>query len=241
MSYKRPILREIYAEVHLQEGALPQIAFVRLAQILTEAGLTLPEFNQVQSFKMDAAGGPPTIHVAPRIRLWNPEKNQLAQFSPDEFYFNLVGPYLGWQAFDALRETTEKAVRTATGKEPALRQVSLILLDSMKVPAAGYTLGKYLKCGGAYIPSWYATSTEAIDISMGRGVLPNDRLNRAFKIAVRPADDGVSIEINSTFRAAALSGRSLKELIHSLHDDSTAVFEEMITDTTRNDIMGGVK
>jgi len=227
------------AEIYLEEGTLPQAAFMSLGHALTQAGFPDVEFGQVESIKLTPLPQLSEHQAVPRVRMWNTDRNKLIQYSPDEFYINLIGPYLGWTAFSDLRATAEKAVRDAVGKALQFRQVALIALDAITVSTDGFQLGRYLNCGGQFIPKWYQSTTEAADISLGHGMIDANRFNQAFQISVRPQATEVTIEMQSSFRTAISMDRSLTEILESLHEESIKTFEEMITDTTRNEVMGG--
>lgn len=240
MAYKRPLLRELIAEVSLAPGSLPEASFLSLANCLTASGLSIPEFRSFTSLSVIDPLLPPQARQGPRLKLWNQEKSKLVQYSPDEFFLHLIGPYLGWDAFLDLQALAEDAVLSSVSAPLDIKAVSLIALDEMKVEKSSFTLGEYLHCGSKFVPSWYGNSTEAVDISLGRGLLESDGYNTSVQIAVRPdSSDLVSIELQSSFRILVSPGHGLRDTLELLHSKSLEAFEEMITDKTRDQIMGG--
>lgn len=240
MAYKRPILQEIFAEILIGDGVLVESKFLDLANSLREVGFSTPEFQQADSIKI-IQGQPAQAVTMTRLRMWNPERTKLIQFSIEGFYFNQLGPYLGWDVFDRLRQTVEDTIGSIMEVPLNIREVALICIDKLVVPSDGFRFGKYLDCSGKYIPIWYSEASQDLDISLGLGLVDSDGRNTSLNVAVRRQAAEVSIQLVTTFRAAynSRSNSSLKSLLDILHVQSLELFESIITDETRTSVMGG--
>lgn len=240
MTYRKPILREIIAEVTLTPTSLQQSHFLALGQKLGTIGLSDVRFGQVETLTINAAAHAIEAQAAPRIQCWSSDQRRVVQFSPDQFSANLVGEYLGWAAFTDLLRGALKAVGDTVGIL-RVEQVALITLDEMSVPRKDFTVGSYLECGGERIPSWFRSTKEACDLSLGKGILQVDGFNRVVRVVVRPEGENVRVRMESQFRNRVGPSGDVVSTIEELHKESNASFESMITNRTRNEVMGGVQ
>jgi hypothetical protein len=114
---------------------------------------------------------------------------------------------------------------------------SLQTIDQLDVPRSGFQVGRYLVCGGEYIPGTYQSSSEPCDISLGRGLLPSDGFNRQLQLSVKADGPKMRIRWHATF-TNRLRGASVAQRLEDLHNESTKMFEAMITDETRQFMEG---
>lgn len=243
MSYKKPILTEIYATIFLVKGTLTQTKFFDIIPKIKESGLTEIEVGQIKQISLSKAQDnlEELLHTSiPRIRCWNDNKTQLVQLSPDRLIINQVGEYLGWDKFESFFNKNLTLVKESLG---SISYKSLLLntIDNLTIPKKEYSLGKYLNCGGNKIPEWYRGSKEAIDISLGRGLLEVDHQNRQIQVKVRIQNENVHINIVSIFHDEIVDNMSITDSLNKLHLESSESFESIITDFTRNKIMEGIK
>jgi uncharacterized protein (TIGR04255 family) len=178
-----------------------------------------------------------TEAFSPRLRFWNADRTRLVQLSEDLVVVNLVGTYPGWNAFQGAFETTMQSLPSDV--VGAVESLALNTIDRIDVPAEGYQFGRYLNCDGRFLPHWYENSTEASDITFGRGLLHDDLFNRQINIRVRRMQKDFTIQIRSVF-SNMLRQQSKSELLEQLHNESNKVFEALITDATRIEVMGGL-
>jgi uncharacterized protein (TIGR04255 family) len=240
VDYEKPILVEIYTETYIKSGQLPSERFFDIVPALRELGLSKVEFGHVDALSVQPAERIISQSRAPRVRCWDKENHKLVQVGQDLLVINVVGTYPGWEEYVDFFERVQATARRAI---PGLEAQSLALhaIDRFDVDKAGYKLADYLAPTGRIIPEWYLESQEAIDIDMGRGLLHSDGYNRVVNVKVRPGKKRVKIELRSTFHENVSEDHYLGKVLESLHRRSISTFEAMITDRTRNEIMGGLK
>jgi uncharacterized protein (TIGR04255 family) len=239
VSYVKPILIEIYSETHFESGSFPPDQFFDVVPRLKEIGFSEVEIGEVGLIAVDAEEQQVTHSNVPRIRCWTKDRSRLVQLSEDVVVVNLVGEYPGWDAFRDLFSSAHDTLPDPLVSRK-VESLSLNTIDRLRVPRQGYRLGRYLACGGKFLPEWYSESTEAVDITLGRGILQEDGFNRQFRFKVRVKAE-VSAEIRSTFHDLVQAQLSLHKALEKLHDESSRAFEEMITNETRHSVMGGEK
>ncbi len=235
MAYKKPILKELYAEVYYQPGSLNADAILEVIPTLRRDDAFQTEFVLAQTQKaLDVA-------VVPRVRLWNSNRTKLVQLSDDLVVVNIVinqkGNYLGWSDF---RKFFDSVINHIDRFSTKYVSVSLNPIDDFDVPKEGYHAGKYLKCDGKFIPRYYDKSTNAIDLTIGDSLVPSDGKNRQIRVAVRMKDADVNIRIHSVFHDR-IEGQNVYDALEGIHVESNTVFESLITDRTRQDVMEGRK
>lgn len=237
MGYRKPTLVETYAELHLESGTLTEARFFDVVPKLKELGFTEVEFARALSidFKPERLNFP---RETQRVRCWKPGKRELAQVGEDLFVVNLTGDYPGWDNFVHLFNEGLGALGTGLGGLK-VRSLNLLTTDQFLVPKEGFLVSHYLGVGGRVIPKWYENCKESIDINIGRGMLEPDGRNRQIQIGVRGAADPVTIGFQASFHDAVGEGTNLQDLLEDLHRESNVTFESLITDRTRNEIMGG--
>lgn len=238
MGYRNPTLTEIYAELQLKAGTLPEKSFVAFARELAACGLDDQEFGHTAITMSHYKGQESEAKFVPRIRCWDAERIRLVQFSPDAVYVNLVGEYPGWDTFSKHLETACTAIKNMVKHSVYFTQVDLVTIDKWKVSQNGFTVGQYLNCGGLFIPRWYSDVSVSSDISLGQGFHPKDRFNKKIRVTIRNLDDDVQFQIIASFGVAEPKG-DLNLLMDQLHSESVECFEGLITDRVRNEIMGG--
>ena len=181
-----------------------------------------------------------TPHVT-RIRCWTVDRTRLVQLAHDSVAMNLVSPegtYPGWPPFvgDVVRPTWDVLRQHAAKARPV--SLALNTLDRFAVPLST-PLGEFLNCGGPRIPSVLADTTQAFDYDIGRGLLKADQKNRQLHISGRPHMDAYVINIHGVFHETIAGGGDVLAKLEQLHDDANEVFESLLTDRTRNEVMKG--
>lgn len=235
MSYKNPILDEIYLRIFFQEGVLSQKQFFDIIPYFKEIGLIDAEIQQ-GALVIPQKSGEPSIE--PRIRCWDKDRHKLAQLSPDLIIVNQTKEYLGWENFSALVNDVLNALQRA-GIERNITSISLHTLDKFNVPLEGFEMGSWLNCGGPMLPEWYSDNKEACDIDLGKGLLVVSGSNRQLHLKVRPEKTDVSIRFESVFHDVLTDERGFDQTLSDLHGESTRIFESIITQHVRDKIMLG--
>jgi uncharacterized protein (TIGR04255 family) len=238
MAYKNPTLTEIVAEIRLESGTLPEKNFMRLINELAEHGLDQQELGHIAI--MDSQAKPEGIEPAlvPRIRCWDRERIKLVQFSVDAVYVNLIGEYPGWDAFMDHLRMAEGSVEKVVERTPNIVRVAHQTIDKWKAERSSFTIGQYLNCGGPFIPGWYSEVNVSGDISLGQGFHAKDGFNKNINLRVRTSDNAVQFQMSVNL-AVAGEQLNLMQTMDQLHDESGQIFEGVITDKVRNEIMGG--
>ena len=227
MPYANPSLTEIFVELRTEPGGLGLQESSQIAtKLQTRLGAPM-EWTQ--------AVGPGLIE--PRIRCWSTERRELVQLGPDLFVVNRLGPYLGWDSF---MELFGWALGVVTEVSPAFTPatVALSTVDGIDAPRDGFTMGRYLACGGRFVPGWYADVRDASDINLGRGTIDENAYNRQASIAVRMAPERALVQLNVMLQERIGGTSDLLGVLARLHDESNQMFEDIISDGTRA-LMGG--
>jgi uncharacterized protein (TIGR04255 family) len=239
VGYKKPLLTEIYAELHLGAGAMPQAQLLKVVNLLQP---TVPEveIGSINTVEVNPALGQVVRKTEPRLRCWSVARDRLVQLSADLIVVNQLGDYLGWKVFDKLFREVHGHL-TRTNDKLAITSVSLNTIDQMEIDLAkvkDFRLGKYLACGGRFLPKYYDEVREPCDISLGHGVLATDGFNRQVRVALRVEGNKATVQMNGTFQRTLGKQNELFALLEGLHTESTETFEALITDETRRH-MGG--
>lgn len=238
MGYRNPTLTEIYAELRLEVGTLPEKRFMALAGALAACGLDDQEFGHTAIAVSQNEEHEREVKFVPRIRCWDRERIRLVQFSPDAVYVNLVGEYPGWNTFCEHLLTARAAIATVLESPAQFTQVDLVTIDKWKVDRVGFTIGQYLHCGGRFIPQWYSELDVSSDISLGQGFYLKDGFNKRVNVRIRTSNDAAQFQIVASFGEAGWQG-DFDALMDRLHSESLRCFEALITDKVRNEVMGG--
>jgi uncharacterized protein (TIGR04255 family) len=232
MGYKKPTIIEIYIECFLAPSTLTVSRVFDVVPALKEKGFTDIELQP--SFQV----GIGEANLQPRIRCWSEGRKKLIQLSEDNLIVNLVGEYPGWPTFTELLESAVSVVGSRIG-EFAIASMKLNTIDRFSVPVESYVFDRYVNCGGKIVPEWYKGSREALDLTLGRALVKEDTWNRQINVKVRRREP-VVIEFRVGLHNVVGSDKSWKDVLETLHDESNQLFESLITDTTRNEIMGGL-
>ena len=234
VGYKKPLLTEIYAELNLSTA----FSQAKLLELVGRIAGVAPEVEiaSVNTVEVKADEGTVIRKTVPRLRCWSTDRTRLVQFSPELVVVNQVGEYLGWSVFEQhFRQVHESLSSVAA---VSIQSLSLHTIDRLVVDKSRFSVGRFLSCGGAYIPSYYADTTEACDISLGRGILVDDGFNRQVAVGVRIEDAKVTVQITAAFQNLLSDQAGLFALLDRLHMESNKTFEALITDETRQ-LMGG--
>jgi len=242
VSYQRPIIIEIYAELFFEPGTFSFAQMLEVVPPLQRRGFHVIESADSAETDVDGSEDPErrAAHV-PRIRCWTEDKTRLVQLAPDSVAMNLVSPegtYPGWEPFvsNVVRPTCDVLRQSASRARPV--SLALNTLDRFAIPR-GLPLGDFLNCGGPRIPAILAETTQAFDYDIGRGLLQSDGQNRQLHISGRPGTAVYMVNIHAVFHETIGEGGDLLRKLEQLHDDANTVFESLITDRTRNEVMKG--
>lgn len=234
MNYKNPTLNEILSKIYLEKNNLTTDKFFELVPNIKKSGLTRIEFLPSME--------PLEQVILPQIRCWNDDKTLLVQLLPDTLIVNQIGGYLGWDKFKEFFNKYHNLLKEVLSGQVRYRSLSLTTIDKFAAPKQNFYLGKYLNCGGNKIPEWYRDAKEALDITLGRGFLEEDNVNRQIEVKVRKQQDSFLINISSVFHNKIIGNdKQIDQILDKLHVESNESFESIVTDITRNEIMGGLK
>jgi len=234
MRYKNPLITELFVELHLKAGTFDADKILALAHQLRNDQFQVIEFTNSQRIVSNE------VTFEPRIRCWTSDKKRLIQLSTDLLIVNCVGKYLGWDDFRSHFEKCVEWFESSTGSLD-INTVSLNVIDRTEaIERNGFRLGDYLICGGGnFVPPAYGEISSAADISLGLGLINVDGYNRVIKIAVRPSDKNVLLQIHTVIHRALQISLPLSKLVEKLHDEANECFEQLITKKTRDEVMGG--
>jgi uncharacterized protein (TIGR04255 family) len=242
VSYHRPIIIEIYAELFFEPGSFSFAQMLEVIPLLRRRGFSIVESADVVESNMADLDDPQLrpAHI-PRIRCWTEDKTRLVQLAPDNVAMNMVSPegtYPGWEPFvtEVVRPTCEVLLQHASRARPV--SLALNTLDRFTIPE-GVPLGEFLYCGGPRIPAVLADTTQAFDYDIGRGLLHTDRKNRQLHISGRQSQNAYMVNIHAVFHETISEDEGILQKLEQLHDDANEVFESLITDRTRNEVMEG--
>jgi uncharacterized protein (TIGR04255 family) len=240
VSYQRPILIEIYAELFFEPGSFTFAQMLEVVPPLQRRGFSIVESADIDEPDIIEDPELRPAHI-PRIRCWTEDKTRLVQLAPDNVAMNLVSPegtYPGWEPFVAeiVRPTGDILRQYASRARPV--SLALNTLDRFTIPP-GLCLGEFLNCGGPRIPAILADTMQAFDYDIGRGLLQSDQKNRQLHISGRSTAVAYVINIYGVFHETIPDGGDILRKLEQLHDDANGVFESLITDRTRNEVMEG--
>lgn len=243
MSYKEPILQEIYARLTFQEGILPYGQMLDVIPLLRRKGFNDIDMQTiVQTSALPPEVSETDTSVAPietRIRCWYKDKTRLIQLSKDEVVANQTKPYQGWDVFRGLVNETFEILRESN-IPLSFRSVQLNLIDNFTTPAnASYRMGDWVNCDGWLIPTWYKDCNLSCDITLGQGFINRDNVNKQVYVKVRTRSTGVSVYFQTSLHTALSSSSDINNILEGLHKESSDIFESLITDRVRNDLMKG--
>jgi len=245
MSYKKPILTEIFSEVYFQENSFPQEAFFEVIPLIQKTGYPKIEIGQVNQIQL-VGNNDPNLNInriaqnmIPRIRVWDDAKKHLIQLSPDFCAINQVGDYLGWDDFKSFFDKIFSII-SKTIKSYYPISISLNTIDRFSVDDSAFVLNRYLACNGEIIPKWYADTKYDCDITLGKGNVNQHGSNRQIHIQVRQSGINNSISFQSIFHDKVEKPEQLQTKLEELHVISNETFERIITPDVRNKVMGGL-
>jgi len=230
MSYKKPIIVEIYTRIFLNNGQLSNSRILDFACSLKEIGYTN---NDIVLASEPSTG---TNEFTSRIRCWDQEKIKLIQLSKDTIIFNYVKEYPGWTAFKEFvkegLDALDKNINTN------FQSVDIRTIDTFEIPDDSYRFGDWINCKSDKIPAWYNDSTDTIDITMGKGSIKSDCQNRQLLLSARKEGGKVRFKIEAAFHDRKHHD-DLFSMMDTFHQESNHTFESIITDRVRIEIMEG--
>jgi uncharacterized protein (TIGR04255 family) len=225
--YRKPLLVEVYSELQLE----PQLAAPAIFEIARGLADVVPN---TELGHVSAIGGFPAL--LPALKCWDGAHKRLVQLCASTVVVNQVGEYLGWTVFEQLFQRVH-AQLARVAPSGAILSISLHALDQLRVPEEEFRLGAYLKCGGRFLPQYYAEVSEPCDYHLGRGALATDNFNRQVHVTLRHEDKSMIVQMETVFQDRLRPDRSVASLLDQLHREATDTFEELITDETRR-LMG---
>lgn len=234
MRYKKPALAEILVKITLVPGAVPESQFFDFARPLFDLGLSDREIVSAAEFQPG-----PAVGINPRLRFWDPDRKRLVQLARDAIGINNVAPYIGWPEFSSFVSSVIDTLQKH-GLPSAFTSAELCAIDKFRVSSEEYRFGDWLNADGRYIPTFYSDCTTPCDIQLGLGAITNDGFNTQLHIHVRPRQEHFEFEIRCVLAQAFSDSSILPKVLESAHGKAVEMFEAMITDNVRNEIMGGV-
>jgi len=244
VSYKKPTLQEVVAEVHLGDGVLTPPQFFEIVPALKTAGFGDVEMTGGDVVEVDVEAKSLHRRAQQRVRCWNEDRTKLVQLGQDLLVANLVGEYPGWTAFMAVFNAALESLTTVINPALDVRSLALTTIDMFEVPAEGFRFSDYLNVDGPYLPSWYADEEVPLDITLGKGFIAENGSNRQLRVRVRKRgdEDVMQVHMRAVFHNTVGQGDDdLRELLASFHVESNTMFEGLITDLVRNEVMGGAE
>lgn len=242
MRFAKPPLIEIYAEVHLSDPKPTQSELLPLVGALTSGGLGALELtNAFELASMSWGPSTPTelpATLVPRFRCWSVDKKKLVQVSPGTLVINQVGDYLGWTQFSDLFSAAIGHFGTHL-PSAGISSLALATIDRIVVPQAGFRVGRYLNCAGEMIPAWFSDVACACDLTLGRGFLPADGLNRQLRLSVRQEAETFALRLDSVFHDRLQDRNALESRLEALNSESTRTFLSLLTKEAR-DVFGEI-
>ena len=243
MSYSRPIIIELFAELFFEPGSFQFAQFFDVVPSLHDLGFTEVESAEVAQFEADTATQQirPAVRQ-PRVTCWSSDRTRLVQLIPDNIVMNLVSPdatYPGWNTF--LTTVVHPAIESVKRlkSRPRVASVALNAVDRFTFRLSDGPLGEYLNCGGPRIPAILADTVQPFDYDIGRGLLPVNARNRQIHINGWPDATEYTVNIHTVFHEKLGDDEYPEAKLEKLHDDANATFETLITDRLRNEIMKG--
>src|SRR6478609_2139793 len=158
MGYKKPLLVELFVEVDLV-APLTGSRILDLANVLRGLGLSDVELSGHLSAVAAFPGA--TLPFQARLRCWSQDRSRLVQLSHDQIVVNHVGAYLGWSRFLGLFEQVLGAAKTSAELVPSA--LALNAIDRFESVNPAFTLGRYFRCDGTWIPRGYQDCAETCD------------------------------------------------------------------------------
>jgi uncharacterized protein (TIGR04255 family) len=237
MSYKNPIINEIYCQFYYNHSVIQQEQYKIM-------DLMKPHFEETE-IEPDLAIITPGNKMSVRIRLWKNEKKELLQIFGNRIAFNYLphvedgAEYKGWKYFcdNNIKYISliEKEFSNITWNK-----VSLSYIDKIDdIDDKDFTLGKYINCNNDILPRILNDSKEASDCIIGRGNA-NIENNRQIKLALRINEKRLyNIRLETVFLVLIHENTDLNEILKELHFQGNELFEKIITDYVRQEIMGG--
>lgn len=239
MSYKEPVLAEIYTRVGLAEQTLPQEKLIEIVPLLKGCGLTAVEIGQaLDQAPPYAQESAQLLSTLPRLRVWDEPRLKLVQLSPDLVVINQKREYLGWDVYSKFVADTLKVIEKVA---PPLTytSVSLRTQDKFTVPSKNFKVGEWLKTDGSIVPRLYENISSPLDIVLGYGYLDLDGKNFSINIVVRRTSSGMEFVFDCGFSRKADQNFDFHKILSELHDEAKATFEGIITDRVRTEVMKG--
>lgn len=237
MKYSKPALIEIFSEIYLEENSLNQSQVFDIVPLLKKLKLQEIEIVPLPVMLPLNANQIPIELISPnlqRVRCWSHNKDKLVQLSNDFIVVNQVGEYLGWHNFlELFKETISLIDNELVNIQ--IKSITLNTMDRMIIPTEDYTFGKYINCNGTIVPKWFEKTSCNVDITLGKGIVDQDGMNRQIGITVRglPSNVEKEIFIRSVFHEGIKTRNELLDVLEKLHIESSASFEQLITNATR--------
>jgi uncharacterized protein (TIGR04255 family) len=243
ISYKKPILIEQFVELYLAKRSLSQDSILSFIPHLKSQGFDIIEMGVVEGITINIVPEKKEeitrLPSSPRIRCWNSQRNKLVQLFEDRIAVHQVGEYLGYTDFKNLLSSIIK-LATETLTNFKVESVAFQTIDQYKTNFDSFLVSKFFNCSGEIIPKWYESSKESFDITLGRGLINStDGQNRQIYLSARDDAAFKLISMRCVCHSQLLQ-KSVLICVDELHDESCNLFEKIITDTVRNEVMRGV-
>ncbi len=232
MRYKKPLLTESYVEFRLTKDMDAAVLFNRFPELATKKLKYLPN-EYVFSQKIKGIGPNKfEIENMPRVQLFNHDKTMVLQAYPKGISLHNINTYLGWQAIKGILADVHLLVNELGF---AVDAIGFGTIDTLVVPSDNFKLGHYFNCDGYWIPHTLHDTAKMCDIQLGHELLELDGRNQQLNLKVRLLEGATQVTLHSKFYRKLNGDRSL-DVIDELHEESTNLFERLITDATREEM-----
>lgn len=233
MNYNKPIISEVYSEFSFSKIISSQ-----------------QQFDIVQKFKIDSdileliPIQEPEIGVSQRYRLWGDNKRTLIQVLRSRVLFNYIPfadepkKYEGWDSFLKKCIKIQEDIQVIV-KENSWKHVGICYVNKIDdIPLKDFTLGKYINCSGEIVPVNFSELNSATDLIVGIGNINIEENNQLkIKLELTPPDT-CSIRLESLYNCF-VNDDNVEKQLNYLHNKCSEVFNSLITEYTKNKIMGG--
>ncbi len=226
MSYNKPILNEIYLEVYYKNK-------MTISEMINKTILFNKNFPNIKNAQVREVNQISVkLENTTRLRCWSEDKNKLIQFFENRMAYNCINIYEGWSQF-----VKDLDFIIETAKLTDITYMTLCYIDKFTVNKDDFDFEKFFTCCD-YIPNYFNNSPISIDLILGKGILGKDDTNKQFHLKINEKDNNVEINIRTV---TSIKSRYNREYLDKMHEYCIEVFENIITNHIRENIMEGRK
>lgn len=232
MRYKKPLLIETYIEFKLSQTPDPATILGRFPYLAREK-FQFEENKTVFNQKIIPRGPNAfEFETIPQVQLFDQEHTLALQAHPRSISVHNISTYFGWKK---LKTTVAKVHELINELDLSTDAVGYSTIDELVVPCDGFALGRYFNCDGSWIPTSFVDTARMCDLQLGQELLELDGRNQQISLKVRIHDGLAKVTLHSKIYRKITSEDPLN-VIDQLHEESTSLFELLITDETRREM-----